>query len=175
MPYLKLGSFDWRKSLLSTRTPPCYTYTLYTFVGNFLYICDYPKSYYTEYLIKVASVVEQGGPAVDITKSTSLQTKPWISLSIWLKCEQIRVEFHSRPLLQGINHKVKPTLFFSALGHVVWEQEAWRCCSHFVTMREEPTKYQVSQPRILTFLSRCLNHLWNLLQRILISELLKYP
>lgn len=53
-----------------------YTYILCVFVGNFLDICDDPKSSHTKYLINMASVVaEQGVPAVDTTNSTSLQTK----------------------------------------------------------------------------------------------------
>ena len=127
------------KNMLSARAPPSFSYLLWIFVGNFLYICSYPKSGHTKYPINVASAtVEQGVPDVDTIDFTSLWTKPWFSSAIWLKCEQIRWNSTNVSSLQGINCKLKPTFLFHALGDIVWE--AWRCYSHFVTMRVEPTK-----------------------------------
>ena len=63
--------------MLSARAPPSFSYLLWILVGNFLYICSYPKSGHTKYPINVAcAVVEQGVLDVDTTNSTSLRTKP---------------------------------------------------------------------------------------------------
>ena len=110
------------KNMLSVRAPPSFSYLLWILVGNFLYICSYPKSGHTKYPINVASaVVEQGVPDVDTTNSTSLRTKPWFSSAIWLKCEQIRWSSMYVSSLQGINCKLKLIFFFHVLGDIVWE------------------------------------------------------